>query len=83
VADAAIEMIRHARAKHETDNAVLSGGVFMNKILTETMLEKIPAENLGEIWSINLGGAISSPVFAKRIFDKFCRPGQLQKLFPD
>ncbi len=40
-AGAAMTIIHYIRSKHRIDNIVLSGGVFMNKILTELLLEKI------------------------------------------
>jgi len=46
VAAAAVEMLDYSLSKVSTENIVLSGGVFMNKIFTNLLVEEIERRGL-------------------------------------
>ena len=46
VAKAAVNMVEIARSDHKTDDIVLSGGVFMNKILTDLVADELESKGL-------------------------------------
>jgi hydrogenase maturation protein HypF len=46
VADSAIKMLEYALSKYKSNNIVLSGGVFMNKILSQLISEKTASMGL-------------------------------------